>query len=85
MAWIPAGAAVADTTNKTAKRCALLLPQSEIFFLDSDFVETIAARATKTVPRPKWVFFILVPSQLSVCEKRQVDKLLDKVKTQNEN
>ena len=25
MAWIPAGAAVADTTNKTAKRCALLV------------------------------------------------------------
>ena len=67
MARISARAAVVDTTNKTAKRCALLLPQSEIFFLDSDFVETIAARATKTVPKPKWVFFILVPLQLRVC------------------
>ena len=33
----------------------------------------------------KWVFFILVSPQLSVCLRRQVDKLLDKVTTQNED
>ena len=61
--------------------------QSEIFFINSDFVEMIAARATKTAPRPKFVFFILDPLQLSVCQsqRRQVDKRFDKVTTQNED